>query len=120
MYFDADKTWALSALNRYEFNMEERDTHITPGQIWTIEWGLSKSVHKAVDLGLVGYYRLQTTRDSGSNASRDRDQVVGIGPEVVMFCSKLGMFTSLRYVHELAAKDRPQGDTVAVTLTKRF
>ena len=49
-YIDAEKTWALSALNRYEFNTEKRDTSITPGQAYTLEWGLSKTVWKVVDL----------------------------------------------------------------------
>ena len=119
-YFDAEKTWALSALNRYEFNTEEKDTHITPGQDWTIEWGLSKNVCQTVDFGLIGYYQLQTTKDSGYNASSDCDQVVSFGPEINVVWPKLGLFTSLRYAHEFVAEDRPQGDTIALTFTKRF
>jgi hypothetical protein len=120
VYFDEEKTWSLSALNRYEFNTEERDTHITPGQVWTVEWGLSKSVTKTVEIGLVGYYQLQTTTDSGAGASGARDQVVGVGPEIVAFCPKLGLFTSVRYLREFAAQDRPEGNTVTLTLTRRF
>ena len=119
-YFDEEKTWSLSVLNRYEFNAEEKDTDITPGQIWTIEWGLGKSVTKTIDVGVSGYYQLQTTKDSGQGASNERDQVVGIGPEIVGFCPKLGLFTSLRYAREFAAQDRPQGNTVTLTLTRRF
>ena len=120
LYFDQEKTWALSALNRYEFNTSEEHTHITPGQIWTIEWGLSKTVLKTVDLGLIGYYQIQASRDSGLNASNSRDQVLGIGPEINAFWPKLGLFTSLRYVREILAEDRPEGNTIALTLTKRF
>ena len=42
-YIDEEKTWAVSALNRYEFNTEQRDTHVTPGQAYTLEWGVSKT-----------------------------------------------------------------------------
>ena len=69
-YIDEEKTWAVSALNRYEFNTEQRDTHITPGQAYTLEWGVSKTVAKVVDLGVVGYYQQQVTTDSGTGASR--------------------------------------------------
>jgi hypothetical protein len=36
-YPDEAKTWAISALNRYEFNSEDRDTHDTRGQAYTLE-----------------------------------------------------------------------------------
>jgi len=120
VYLDEEKTWSLSALNRYEFNTEERDTRVTPGQVWTVEWGLSKSLSKFVEVGLIGYYQLQTTKDSGALASSDRDQVVGVGPEILAFCPKLGLFASLRYAREFAAQDRPEGNTVTLTLTRRF
>lgn len=120
VYFDEAKTWSLSALNRYEFNREYKDSGITPGQIWTMEWGLSKGLTKTIAVGLAGYYQLQTTEDSGAGASNDRDQVVGLGPEIVACCPKLGLFTSLRYAYEFAAEDRPEGNTVTLTLTRRF
>lgn len=120
VYFDEEKTWSLSSLNRYEFNSEEHDTHITPGQIWTMEWGLGKAVTKTIEAGVVGYYQLQTTKDAGHGASNERDQIIGVGPEIVALCPKLGVFTSVRYLREFAAEDRPEGNTVTVTFTKRF
>ncbi|MCX6874140.1 MAG: transporter [Verrucomicrobia bacterium] len=120
VYFDAEKTWALSLLNRYEFNQEEDSSDITPGDQWTLEFGISKSVMPTVEVGLVGYYQLQTTKDSGTNASRERDQVLAFGPEVSVLCPQLGLFTSLRYNFEVLAEDRPQGQTITLTLTKAF
>lgn len=120
VYFDKEKTWAFSLLNRYEFNHEEDDTAITPGDQWTLEWGLSKSVKPTVDVGVVGYYQLQTNHDSGSGASNERDQVLAFGPEVNAFWPGLGLFTSLRYNYEVLAEDRPQGHTIVLTLTKTF
>ena len=119
-YFDKEKTWALSLLNRYEINQEETDTHITPGNEWTLEWGLSKKINPVVNLGIVGYYQLQTTKDSGDNASSVRDQVLAFGPEISLVSPDLGLFTSLRYEFEVMARDRPQGQTVVLTLTKAF
>jgi len=120
-YPDEKKTWAFSVLNRYEICQEQDQSHITPGNTYTIEWGLSKAVTPTVDVGLVGYFQQQVTKDSGSiYASRDLARVAGVGPEISAFCSKLGVFTSLRYVYETDAKARPQGQTVAFTLTKRF
>jgi len=119
-YFDEAKTWSFSALNRYEFNTEEEETGITPGQIWTIEFGMGKALTKTIEVGVAGYYQLQTTEDSSRSSSANRDQVVGVGPEIVMLCPKLGLFTSLRYAREFAAEDRPEGNTVTLTMTRKF
>jgi len=120
VYFDTEKTWSLSLLNRYEINQEEDHTHITPGNVWTLEWGISKSVKPTIDVGVVGYYQLQTTKDSGRGASHECDQVLAFGPEIKALCPDIGLFTSLRYNYEVMAKDRPQGQTLVLTLTKAF
>jgi hypothetical protein len=121
-YFDPEKTWAVSALNRYEFNTEQRDTHITPGQAYTLEWGLSKTFNKTIDVGAVGYYQQQVTRDRGlpAGAPTDRDRVAAIGPEVSVAFPKPMVFVSFRYLYEFMAEARAQGHTFALTLTKRF
>jgi hypothetical protein len=116
-YMDEAKTWAVSALNRFEFNTGQRDTHITYGDAYTLEWGISKGVCKEADLGVVGYYQTQVTGDSnGSPLNR----VAAIGPEISATIPKPMMFVSLRYNYEFMAKSRAQGSTITLTLTKRF
>jgi len=119
-YPDSEKKWSLSALSRYEINHEQEDTHITPGQAYTVEWGLGYAIKPTIDIGAAGYWQVQTTDDSGSGSSNANDEVVGIGPEVVFVCPKTGIITSLRYVYEVMANNRLQGQTVCLTLTKRF
>jgi hypothetical protein len=118
-YIDEEKTWAVSALNRYEFNTEQRDTHITPGDTYTLEWGVSKTVAKVIDLGAVGYYQQQVTSDSDSSAS-DRSRVAAVGPEISVAFPKQMFFVSLRYNYEFMAENRAQGNAITMTLTKRF
>jgi hypothetical protein len=113
-YVDQEKTWAVSALNRYEFNMQNSDENIPSTQYWTLEWGISKALKKTIDVGLIGYYQLKTT------PSENRDYVVGVGPEVNMVCTKTGIIASLRYGYEVEAHNRPLGHTINLTLTKRF
>jgi hypothetical protein len=125
-YMDPQKKWALSALNRYEINTEKKDTDWTAGQVWTIEWGLSYAVSKTVDVGVAGYYQQKVTNDDGVNPFAAppnvgaKDKVVAVGPEIVMLCPKLGLFTSIRYNYEVLSEARTQGHTLAVTFTKRF
>jgi hypothetical protein len=116
-YVDEAKTWAVSALSRYEFNTEQRDTHVTPGDAYTLEWGISKSVCKEADLGLVGYYQQQVT---GNSNKAPLNRVAAIGPEVSVMFPKQMFFVSLRYNYEFMAESRAQGHTTALTLTKRF
>lgn len=119
-YADKDRTWAISALNRYEIHTEHKDFNITPGDSYTLEFGLSKSILPTIDVGLVGYYQQQVNRDSGRDASDLEDRVAALGPEISVFCPRIGVFTSLRYLREFAAKDRPEGNTVTLTLTTSF
>jgi len=119
-YPDDAKTWALSLLNRYEINCESRDTHITPGNAYTLEWGASKTVLPILDLGLVGYYQQKVTPDAGTGSNHTLDKVAAIGPEVILALPAQKVFISLRYDYEFWSEARAQGNTVTLTLTYRF
>lgn len=120
VYADAAKTWAASALARYEINHEQPDFNITPGNALSLEFGISKTFAKFYDVGVVGYWAQQTTKDSGVGASTALDSAVAIGPEINILWPKIKLFTSLRYNYELMSESRPQGHTVTLTLTKIF
>jgi hypothetical protein len=116
-FIDPEKTWAVSAVNRYEFNTEQSDTDITPGDTYTLDWGVSKKLMKVIDLGAAGYYQTQVTGNSdGSPFSR----VAAVGPEVVVAFPNQMLFVSLRYNYEFMADNRMQGNAITMTLTKRF
>lgn len=128
-YFDKEKTWAISMLNRYEFHLRNGDIDVTPGQSWTVEYGLSKTVRPGIDIGVVGYWTQQVTDDSGpgllngpgSQANPSNHyRVGGVGPEISAFCAKLGMIFSARYMREFDANLHPEGGTGLLTVTKRF
>ena len=118
-YIDDAKTWAVSALSRYEFSTEQRDTEIIPGQTYTLEWGVSKTLNKVIDVGPAGYYQQQVNPNSGTSWS-SRSRVAAVGPEVNVAFPKQMLFVSLRYNYEFMAENRAQGNAVTLTLTKRF
>ena len=120
LYLDEKKSWAASVLNRYEVNQRERDTRITPGDQLSLECGLSKKVRSAFDVGFVGGYQAQTTRDTGPAARRPMDSEFFAGPEVVVGWPSLRMFSTLRYIESFMAKDRPQGRALMWMVSKRF
>ena len=119
-YPDPEKKWAISALNRYEINTEKEDTDYTPGQAYTLEWGVSRTLTPTLDVGLIGYYQQQVTSDSGNAPTQQRDRVVGAGPEVAMVVPAWKLSWSLRYAYEFMAESRLQGQTGALTITKVF
>jgi hypothetical protein len=122
-YPDNAKKWSISALNRYEINGVKDDTDFSPGDAWTIEGGISRALSPTVDLGVVGYYQMQTTKTSGDATgyfSASRDKVAGIGPEISVFYPRETLGWTLRYLYEFMAEDRLQGHTVVLTITKRF
>jgi hypothetical protein len=119
-YPDEEKTWSLSLLNRYEFNQDNYYTDTRPGQYLTMEWGAGKTFAKLYEFGLVGYYQLQTTAAAGTDATDVKPWVVGVGPEINITIPKAALIISARYIYEVAAHERPQGNTVNLTLTKRF
>ncbi len=120
-YPDAAKTWAVSALSRYEINSTDRETDETPGQAYTLEWGVSKSVTKTIDAGVVGYYQQRITTSKGPNpAEFPYSRVAAVGPEISLAIPSWMLFASLRYDYEFMADNRAQGHTVVLTLTKRF
>jgi hypothetical protein len=130
-YADEAKTWAISALNRYEINSEDRDLHqyhVTPGQAWTLEWAISKTLKdvcssiKMMDVGVVGYYQQRVTGSTGdqpiAEAAYPYSRVAAVGPEINIDFPFVT--TSLRYNYEFMADNRMQGNTITLTLTKRF
>jgi hypothetical protein len=121
-YIDEDKTWAVSALNRFEFNTEQRDTEVTYGDAYTLEWGVSKTMAKFFDLGAVGYYQQQVTGNSVSQPVplTGLNRAAAVGPEISVAFPQVMFFASLRYNYEFMAYSRAQGNSVCLTLTKRF
>ena len=119
-YPDQQKTWSVSALNRYDFSSIQQDTGTRPGQVYSLEYGIAKALTPAFELGVAGYYQKQTTFNSGPLAAPWRTGVAAIGPEITYAFPKIMLFTSLRYEYEFTATDRPQGNTINLTLTKKF
>jgi hypothetical protein len=122
-YPDEKKLWSASVLNRYEIHTESDDVPVTPGDTWTLEFGLARTLKPGMDLGLVGYWQQQVTDDSAAGFSANptvHDHVAALGPELTAVWPKLGAQFSLRYLREFEAKDRPEGNTVTLTVTKRF
>jgi hypothetical protein len=79
-----------------------------------------KSLSKTVDIEIAGYYQAQVNRVKGPDASNAKDSATAIGPEITFVCPKLGLSTSIRYLRETSASNRPQGNVLNLIFTKRL
>jgi hypothetical protein len=119
-FIDTNKTYAVSALNRYEFNSEQNGSDITPGDAYTLEWGVSRQFGHGLFAGPAGYYQQKVTGDRGTGASSVRDRAAAAGVEIGGVIPKINIVASIRGLYEFMAEGRAQGETVTLTLTKRF
>jgi hypothetical protein len=118
-FIDDKKRWSLSALNRYEINTEQRDTHTTTGNAWTLEWGAGGAISKNLSLAVVGYYQAKITGDTGAQP-QPLNRVTAIGPEIAFTFPRQKLSVSFRYEYEIFSESRAQGNNGALVLTKRF
>jgi hypothetical protein len=122
-YFDAAKSWSGSALVRYELNSKD-DSGFEPGDQVTMEWGFGKSIGP-VQVGVVGYDQLQTSKDSGTGATANKSARHAIGAEVVYpLMKEAGVMLKAAYYNEYSAKGgtnpEPKGSTLRFSFIKAF
>ncbi|MDQ8011377.1 MAG: transporter [Flavobacterium nitrogenifigens] len=135
LYFNDKKTFHFSALAAYEINGKKKDTDIKTGDILSIEGGLGKTFYcmnaektapKGIfNAGLIYYlqYKVSDDKIPVGNAfiiEPDKDRVGGLGAEVNYL--HLGCMTSagFRWIGEVSAVNRFQGNTFFITLAHVF
>jgi hypothetical protein len=128
-YFDQHRSLSVSVLGRYEWHTQN-SAKVTTGENLDLEWGVgkqigthSKKTDAVWDVGVAGYYTLQTTDDTGSGVTWDRsqhNQAVAIGPEAKVMFHGIGTIFSLRTEWEFDCLGRTQGTFTTLTTTKMF
>ncbi|MCP2026532.1 hypothetical protein L1276_001676 [Flavobacterium sp. HSC-32F16] len=134
LFFNDKKTLHFSALVSYEINGKKKDTEIKTGDILSIEGGLGKTFYMMnaektapkgiLNAGLIYYLQYKVSNDKipvgNLVLEPDKDRVGALGAEVNYF--HIGCTTSagLRWVSELGAESRFQGNTFFLTLAHVF
>ncbi|SHL65546.1 SphA family protein [Flavobacterium chilense] len=135
LFFNDKKTIHFSALASYEINGKKKDTDIKTGDILSIEGGLGKTFYMMnaektapkgiLNAGLIYYMQYKLTNDKIplpviGVVEGQKDRIGGIGAEVNYF--HIGCTTSagLRWVAEVGAINRFQGNTFFLTLAHVF
>ena len=118
-------TAVVTALT-YETNGKKDDFDLTPGDVLTLNWGISQYVPLRQDMSLLleigpaGYDTWQISDDSGSAASKTRDQVHAAGGQLGL--TYVPWMTSLSFhgFDEFSSESRFQGFSLGLNLAKKF
>ncbi|WP_299233285.1 transporter [uncultured Halomonas sp.] len=122
-HLDADRTWSVSALSRYEIKTEQDDTGITPGDSWLVEWGIGHRLANGLELGLVGYDAWQLEADDGA-ATDAKAERHAVGAEAGYLWPTVGVMLKGAVYHEYDAEGgglkglESEGDAIRLQLTK--
>lgn len=123
LYFDDEKTWAVSWLLRYELHSKKHYEDIRPGQDLAVDVCISKSFGRLWEIGLCGYGHWQITDDRGNDVYYDKsihDRVFGLGPEISIYVPFLKLKFQFRNQVEFGARDRTEGAITNFSFTKLF
>jgi len=121
-----DKGTAANVALTYELNTKKKDFDLTPGNVFTLNYGISQYLPLTHDqtllleLGPTGYNSWQVTEDKGSAASATLDNVSALGGQVGLTYVPLKMGFNVLAFFSYAARDRPQGPSFSLNLSKMF
>ena len=125
-YYFLQRATALVLAGTYEINSKQEDVDVTPGQRFTLNYGVSQFLPAGpglVELGVLGYSQWQVTHDSGSDVSsfnRNLDQVQGIGGQVGYTVPKWRLGVTAKYVYEYYAEARFRGQVATLSIGYQF
>lgn len=129
---------AVTVAGTYEIQSEKEDEDLTPGDRFTLNWGISQylPLNKAqtflFEIGVTGYCQWQVNVDSGSDVPTLRNTQLNAQDHVYAAGVQAGLtqagLTSVpwkaaltvRYLTEFGAEARFEGDYLGVTLAKGF
>jgi hypothetical protein len=134
LFFNDKKTFHFSALASYEINGKKKDTDIKTGDILSIEGGLGKTFYlmnagktvpkSILNAGVIYYLQYKVSNDKIPAGNfilePDKDRVGALGAEVNYFHIGCKTSAGLRWVSEIGAVNRFQGNTFFLTLAHVF
>ncbi len=135
LFFNDKKTIHFSALASYEINGKKKDTDIKTGDILSIEGGLGKTFYMMnpektapkgiLNAGLIYYLQYKVTNDKipvpvFGTIETDKDRVGGIGAEINYYHIGCSTSAGFRWIAEVEAVNRFQGNTFFLTLAHVF
>lgn len=121
-----NRATAVVAALTYETNGKKEGFDLTPGDVLTLNWGISqylplkKDLSLLLEVGPAGYDMWQITDDTGRAATSTRDRVHAVGGQLGLTCVPWALSLNVHGFYEFAAQARLQGASVGINIAKRF
>ncbi len=123
-----NKATDVTGVLTYEYNGKKQDFEDKPGQMLTLNWGISQYLpfcpdHKLLlEVGPAGYDTWQITDSTGGDAvfPNSRSQVHGVGGQVGLTYVPWNAFVTVHGFYEYAAESRFQGASIGLNLGIKF
>ncbi|HLX72483.1 MAG TPA: transporter [Verrucomicrobiae bacterium] len=123
-----NKATAVTAVGTYEYNSEKEDFDIRPGQMFTVNWGVSqylplrKNHELLLEVGPAGYDSYQITDSTGGNALTDtpKSRVHAAGGQLGLVYVPWNAFLTFHGFCEYSAISRFQGASIGINLGIKF
>lgn len=135
LFFNDKKTIHFSALASYELNGKKKDSDIKTGDILSIEGGLGKTIYMMnaektapkgiLNAGLIYYLQYKVSNDKipvpvFGTIETDKDRIGGLGAELNYYHIGCSTSAGFRWIAEVGAINRFQGNTFFLTLAHVF
>jgi hypothetical protein len=117
-----NKATAFMITPTYEWNSKKIDKDVQPGQVITLEYGISQYLHPRLEVAVHGYSQWQVSEDHGSAAANKdvKDRINGIGGHITWWAVKNKCAVVGKYIKEYGAKDRFEGAFGSLNVTWIF
>ena len=124
-YITKNKGTSANLFTDWEVHGQKQGTNVTPGQAFSMEWGLGqvlplkKDMSRLLQLGLIGYDQWQISDNSGTIKGVPASllpyysaHAIGFQTTFIVPAKELNFF--FKYEPEFSAKARPQGRTIVL------
>ncbi|RUP07904.1 MAG: hypothetical protein EKK38_17305 [Hyphomicrobium sp.] len=121
-WLDQKQGYEISLVPGIMFNTENPSTHYRTGNEFHLDGMLNKYFSQSFAVGLHGYFYSQFTDDSGAGAPDIQSSSAGIGPALLWNTTSIGVPGKIvgKWLHEIDATNRFQGDILSVTAALKF
>ena len=120
---------AVTLAGTYEIHSEIKDVNITPGDRFSLNWGISQYLplnqteSLVLELGPLGFSQWQVEKDSGSDvneAFNPKDQIHAAGGQIGLLYASWNAFVMFHGLKEFHAEARFEGQSFTLTIGKGF
>lgn len=123
-----NRATAVTGVLTYDYNSRKRDLDVRPGQMLTLNWGISqylplrKDQHLLLDVGPAGYDSWQITDNTGGAAidGGSQSRVHGVGGQLGLVIVPWKATVTFHGFYEFAAESRFQGASIGLNFGVKF